>query len=148
MSILDQLEIIDGFGLFGEPMLTIEKERLWVNTASLRAVPEALYILFLFDRAEQILIVKPGAEDEARTIRWKTARGNPRKLCCEGFLAGIAADIEWNRDCRRKISGKIARDESGVMLVFDLKKKELQSLGEHLQNPLVKRLEEDIVNEN
>lgn len=144
MSVLDQFEIADGFGQFGEPVLTMKKTHLWVNMASLRAMPEALYILFLIDRAQQVLVLKPGGEDEQQTVRWKTPRGNPRKLACNDFLEGVALMMQWNQDCRRKIPGKIARDESGVMLVFDLKERQPLSLEEHLQNPLVKRLEEDI----
>jgi len=144
--LLDDCEVvgINRFSLASEPVLTIAERHLWVNMACINILPDAVRVLFLLDRQAHKLTLKPASEEIQGTIRWKTPNGKPRKLLCEEFLQDVAAIMAWNADCRRKLPGVIAQDCDGAIITFELAQSEVLTLAQHRQNPLIKRLEEDV----
>ena len=144
---LEHNEVVDttSFSFAGEPVLTMGQNRVWVNAVCLKSLPDARFILFLLDRQARRLTLKPGSEEEEHAIRWKTLSGKPRRLFCEDFLQDIAALMNWDLNCRRRLPGRVARDTDGPVIAFELARNEPVTLEEHRKNPLIKRLEDEII---
>ena len=143
---LEHDEVIDiaGRSFAGEPVLTIKQNKVWVNMICLKALPDTQRVLFLLNREGRRLTLKPGGEEERHAVRWKTPSGKPRRLSCEDFLRDVTALINWDTETRRRLPGRIARDDEGSVIVFELMHSEPATLEEHRQNPLIHRLEEDM----
>ena len=140
----DEVIHIAGRSLAGEPILTIGQNRVWVNAACLKALPDAQRVLFLLNREARRITLKPGSEAERHTVRWKTPSGKPRRLSCEDFLRDVAVLMCWDMDARHRLPGNVARDDEGSVIAFELACSEPATLEEHRNNPLIKRLEEDL----
>jgi len=133
------------FRVISEPVLTIMQDKLWVNAACLNTFPDAWYVLFLLNREERKMIIKPAREEEQHVVRWKTPTGKPRRLSCADFLQDVGGLMNWETELRRKLYGRTARDDGSSYLAFDLNVPHTETFGEYRKKPLVKRLEEDVV---
>ena len=106
-----------------EPSLSLSREKVQVNTACIRKLPEVEYVQFLVNPNEKKLAVKPCKEDMKDSFRWISGEGNKRKpkaISCRIFFAKIMSLMGWNPEYRYKILGKLIRTSTDLLFVFDL----------------------------
>lgn len=72
-------------------------------------------------RVEEVIIclykwLNPNtAIDEAKKDKWVN-----RSISCPEYVQSIYKMMNWNKECRYKIYGRLANSERGLVLVFDL----------------------------
>ena len=74
-----------------EPSFTLNNNRVSVNTACIKKLPEFEYIQILVNPDDKKLAVRPCSEDEKDAFRWcsATAKRSPKQITCPVFFAKI-----------------------------------------------------------
>lgn len=121
----DGYQVVRGefFAHLFEPSVTISREKVSVNAACVRKLPEVEYVQFLVNPTEKKLAVKPCKEDMKDSFRWTSGEGTKRKpktITCKIFFAKIMNLMNWNPKYRYKILGKLIRTKTDLLFVFDL----------------------------
>ena len=88
----DGYQVVRGefFAHLFEPSVTLGREKVSVNTACLRKLPNVDYVQFLVNPTEKKLAIKPCEEDRKDSFRWSSGEGNRRKpkaISCRIFFA-------------------------------------------------------------
>jgi len=133
-----------------EPTITFYQGAIKINTACLKKLPGTEYVLFLVNPGQRKLYIKPCEEEMQHSMRWRTPSGKPRTLIGRDFLSKAMELMQWDSDQRYRLPGRASFDEEGAIVAFDMTAAQAvegfgQTLREHKQNPLVRRLEEDTV---
>jgi len=136
------------FAQLTEPMLTFFKGMVKINAACLKKLPGTEYVLFLVAPEQRKLYIKPCAEETQHSMRWRTPSGKPRTLVGRDFIAMTMELMQWDAEQRYRIPGRTSFDEECTFIAFDMTVAEGssgfgQTLKEHKQNPLVRRLVDD-----
>ena len=125
----DGYQVVRGefFAHLFEPSVTLKKEKVFVNTACIRKLPDIDYVQFLVNPVEKKLAVKPCSEDTKDSFRWASGTGKGRKpkmISCKIFYAKVMELVGWDFDARHKILGKLIRTKTDMVFVFDLNSSE------------------------
>ena len=110
-----------------EPSITFNKNKIALNTACIRKLPEVEYVQMLVNPEEKKIAVRPGQEDEKDSFRWRSA-GNklkPKQITCKVFFAKIMSLMGWNPNNRYKLLGKLIESGGELLFTFDLKTPEI-----------------------
>ena len=110
-----------------EPSITFNKNKIALNTACIRKLPEVEYVQMLVNPEEKKLAVRPCQEDEKDSFRWRSA-GNklkPKQITCKVFFAKIMSLMGWNPNNRYKLLGKLIESGGELLFTFDLKTPEI-----------------------
>ena len=107
----DGFEVIRSqfFSSSSEPVLSFGRMKMWVNSVCLKRFQETEYIQILVNRGTRTLTLRPSREDARDALPWCSAgskKRKPRQLSCPIFFAKIYALMEWNLDCRYRLTGK------------------------------------------
>ena len=117
-----------------EPSVKLAREKVSVNSACIRKMPDVEYVQFLVNRDEKKLAVKPCTEDMKDSFRWssigKDGKPRPKTISCKPFFEKIMKLMNWDPDKRYRIMGKLIRTNSESLFVFDLKDHESFRKGE------------------
>ena len=121
----DGYQVVRGefFAHLFEPSVTLNREKVSVNTACLRKLPETDYVQFLVNPTEKKLAIKPCQEDMKDSFRWTTGEGKnrkPKSITCKIFFAKVMNLMGWNPEYRYKILGKLIRTKTDLLFIFDL----------------------------
>lgn len=121
----DGYQVVRGefFAHLFEPSVTLSKEKVSVNAACIRKLPDVEYVQFLVNPTEKKLAVKPCQEEMKDSFRWSSGEGKKRKpksITCRIFFAKILHLMGWSPEYRYKILGKLYRTSSDLLFVFDL----------------------------
>ena len=121
----DGYQVVRGefFAHLFEPSVTFRNNRVSVNAACLRKLPETEYVQFLVNPTEKKLAVKPCEEDMKDSFRWSTGEGKkikPKAITCKVFFGKVMELMGWNPAYRYKILGKLIRTKSDLLFIFDL----------------------------
>lgn len=121
----DGYQVVRGefFAHLFEPSITLNREKVSVNTACLRKLPDVDYVQFLVNPTEKKLAVKPCKEDMKDSFCWSSGEGKKRKpkaITCKIFFAKIMSLMGWSPEYRYKTLGKLIRAGSDILFVFDL----------------------------
>lgn len=118
-------EVVHGeyFSHTDEPVLTFYRNRVYVNTACLKALPQISYVQFLIHPQKRILLLRPGLPQEKDAFRWCSAdpqKRRPRHIPCPAFSAMLFPWMGWNPSHRIRLLGRLLADRTGQLLAFDL----------------------------
>lgn len=121
----DGYQVVRGefFAHLFEPSVTLAKEKVSVNMACIRKLPDVEYVQFLVNPTEKKLAVKPCSEDMKDSFRWtgeNTKKRKPKQITCKIFFAKIMNLMGWNPKYRYKILGKLIRTDADLLFIFDL----------------------------
>lgn len=105
-----------------EPSFSFNKNKVSVNMACIRKLPEFDYIQILVNPTEKKLAVRPCSEDEKDSFRWcsATLKRSPKQIRCKMFFAKVMSLMNWNPNNRYKLLGKLIKAENELLFVFDL----------------------------
>ena len=110
-----------------ETSITFNKNKIALNTACIRKLPEVEYVQMLVNPEEKKIAVRPCQEDEKDSFRWRSA-GNklkPKQITCKVFFAKIMSLMGWNPNNRYKLLGKLIESGGELLFTFDLKTPEI-----------------------
>jgi len=105
------------------PAICFDGEKLSVNTACLRKMPDVSYIQFLVNPSKRKLALRPCGEDDKDSFLLcseKDGKRIPRKIVCRLFTAMLFELMGWGMDKRYRIMGSIVKTKSDCLMLFDL----------------------------
>ena len=123
----DGYQVVRGefFAHLFEPSVTLNNEKVSVNAACIRKLPQTDYVQFLVNPTEKKLAVKPCNEDTKDSFCWSSrsadGKKRPKTISCRIFFAKVMKLMGWNPNYRYKILGKLIRANNDTLFVFDLK---------------------------
>ena len=122
---LGEYEIVrpEFFAHIKEPALTVNVDKIGVNTACVRLMPDVEYVQILINRKEKKLLLKPCEETEITGYRWgrtKEGKRYPSQRTGEPFVLTLCKIMDWNPDYRYKVLGKMVRANGQALIAFDL----------------------------
>ena len=110
-----------------EPSFTLNKNKISVNMACIRKLPDVEYVQVLVHPEDKMLIVRPCKEEEKDSIRWRSSgkKLSPKQITCKIFFAKIIALMGWDLDNRYKLLGKLISSKGELLFVFNLNNPEI-----------------------
>lgn len=110
-----------------EPSFTLNQNKISVNMACIRKLPNVEYVQVLVHPEEKMLIIRPCNEEEKDSFRWRSAgkKLSPKQVTCKIFFAKIFTLMGWNLDYRYKLLGKLVRSNGELLFVFNLNNPEI-----------------------
>ena len=125
----DGFQVVRGefFSHIYEPSFTLNLNKISVNMACIRKLPDVEYVQILVHPEEKNLVIRPCKEEEKDSFRWKTTgkKVSPKQVTCKVFFAKIYALMGWNLDYRYKLLGKLIRSNGELLFVFNLNNPEI-----------------------
>ena len=125
----DGFQVVRGefFAHIHEPSFTFNKNKVYVNTACVKKLPEIEYVQILVNSDQRKLAVRPCNEDVKDSIRWcsNTSKRSPKQITCRVFVAKVIDLMGWDPDCRIKLLGKLIRSNRDYLFLFDLNTPEI-----------------------
>lgn len=106
-----------------EPSFTFNNNKVSVNMACIKKLPDTDFVQILVNPEEKKLAVRPCTEDEKDSFRWCTANSkkrSPKQITCRMFFAKVISLMDWNPNYRYKLLGKLIRSGGELLFVFDL----------------------------
>ena len=123
----DGYQVVRGefFAHINEPTITFNGNKVYVNTACLKRLPEVERVQILINEEERTLVVRPSSEDEKESFVWcsRGVKRSPKQVTGKEFMIKLLALTGWNPDNRYKLLGKIFRTGSEVLFIFNLDSK-------------------------
>ena len=117
-------EVVRGefFAHTNEPSITFNSQRVSVNAACLKRLPDVEYVQMLVNPKEHKLAVRPSSGGEKDSFVWRTngEKKRPKRIACRIFFAKVMDLMDWNPDYRHKLLGKLVCGNGKYLLVFDL----------------------------
>lgn len=111
-------------GTFQEAFMMISKDEVHFSTSCFRKFERTIYVELLLNPIEKLLVVRPTAKDNRNAVQWTKINGDryvPRDIHGAGFLSILYDILGWNRSNRYRAHGVKQQNESGSILMFDLK---------------------------
>ena len=121
----DGYQVVRGefFSHINEPSINFNRNRIYVNKACLKRLPDVDYVQFLVNPEEQKLVLRAADEDSKDAFLWCKEKGgikSARQITGYMFSAMIRNLMGWNADYRYKLLGKVIRSGDERLIVFDL----------------------------
>lgn len=125
----DGYQVVRGefFSHVYEPSLTLNRNKVSVNMACIRRLPNVDYVQILVNPEEKKLAVRPCKEEEKDSFRWcsDNENRNPKQVTCRIFFAKVTSLMEWDVEHRYKLLGKLIRSNGEFLFTFDLNTPEI-----------------------
>ena len=107
-----------------DPSITFNRERVYVNSATLKKLPDVEYVQILINPESHKLVVRPCEEYEKDSFAWSrvTKQGKvvSKQVTCRIFFAKLFELMNWNPDYRYKLLGKLVSSNGESLFVFDM----------------------------
>ena len=106
-----------------EPSFVFNAGKISVNSAAIRALPDASHIQILINSETRRLVVKPCLEQDLFSIPWycdRHGKHTPRTITGKLFYMKVCDLMGWEPAFRYKILGKLINANDGNVLLFDL----------------------------
>lgn len=122
---LDDYEIIrpEFFAHLREPAFTVNVDKVYVNTACVRLLPDVDFIQILINQQEKKLLLLPCDDTDITGYRWVKTKNGKRyatQRIGEPFVLTLCKIMDWNPDYRYKILGRLVHSKEKTLLAFDL----------------------------
>lgn len=125
----DGFQVVRGefFAHIYEPSFSFNNNKVYVNMACIKKLPEYDYIQILVNPDTKKLAVRPCKEDEKDSFRWcsATEKRTPKQITCKMFYAKVMSLMGWSSSNRYKLLGKLIRAGNELLFVFDLESPEI-----------------------
>lgn len=110
-----------------EPSLTFNDNKVYVNTACVKKLPSVDYVLIMVNPDTKKVAIRPCAEDVKDAVRWcsATAKRSPKQMTAKIPIAMVYELMNWNRNFRYKLLGKLIKTNNALLFVFDLNTPEI-----------------------
>ena len=120
----DGYQVVRGefFAHIYEPTFIFHRNKVSVNTACLRKLPDVDYIQILVNPEKKKLAVLPCDESDKDSFKWSTGinKKSPRQISCPIFSAKVRTLMDWTPDFKYKLLGKMIDTGKQLLFVYDL----------------------------
>ncbi len=115
------------FAHMHEPSFVFNKNKVYVNSACVKKLPDTEYVQILVNPDEHKLAVRPCRESDKDSFRWKSsgAKVAPRQITCKIFYAKVFSLMGWDYNNRYKLLGKLIKSSEELLFIFDLNTPEI-----------------------
>lgn len=110
-----------------EPSLSFNNNKVAVNTACVRRLPDVEYVQILVNSEEKRIAVRPCREEARDSFIWccRGEKRKPKQVTCKMFFAKIIDLMGWNPSYRYKLLGKLIHSGDEYLFIFDMKAAEV-----------------------
>ena len=110
-----------------EPSFTLNQNKVSVNMACIRKLPDVEYVQALVNPETKKLAIRPCMEEEKDSFRWCSGGKKiaPKQVTCRIFFGKIFTLMGWNPNHRYKLLGKLIRSNGELLFTFDLSNPEI-----------------------
>lgn len=125
----DGYQVVRGefFSHIYEPSFTLNQNKVSVNMACIRKLPNVEYVQALVNPVTKKLAIRPCSEDVKDSFRWCSSGKKlaPKQITCRIFFGKVFALMDWNPNHRYKLLGKLIRSNGELLFSFDLNNPEI-----------------------
>ena len=111
------------FSMLKKPAVTFKASKMEFNCSAVRLFDGVIQILPIVNPQKKRLAAVPCIEEESASVQWsrqKDGKTISKKISSFDFVDKIYNLMGWDKTCRYKVLGRLARSERGLILVFDL----------------------------
>lgn len=111
------------FSMIKKPAVSIRANRMEFSMSAIRLFEGVQHVLPMLSENKKRMVVAICAEEEISSIEWARLKKDKwvnRSIPCPEYVQSIYKMMNWNKECRYKIYGRLANSERGLVLVFDL----------------------------
>lgn len=112
------------FSMLKKPAVSIKYGQLTFNMAAIRLFEGVKHVLTIVNSDKKKLAVVPCAEEESASVEWarvnKQGKWVNKNITSVDFVENLFRLMEWNRECRYKVLGRVAASDKGLILVFEM----------------------------
>lgn len=105
------------FSMVKKPAVSIKYGEMTFNMACIRLFEGIKYILPIVNTAKKRMALIMCPEEDSASVEW--ARQN-KSISSLEFLEKMFRMMNWNRECRYKVLGRVANSDQGLVMLFDL----------------------------
>jgi len=108
--------------------VTFRDDRLVYSSTCIRSLQKVMYVEMLIHPTQKTLVVRPSLKDKKNNIKWAIARGDQyysRTVFCSVFMPVLYELMGWDTEYRYRVKGIKKKNDSGEILLFDLKEPEI-----------------------
>lgn len=111
------------FSMMKKPAVTIRYKQFSFNTAAVRLFEGVQHVIPILNPQKKRLAIVPCSQEESASVEWareKDGKWISKPITSLEFVEKIYALMNWDRNCRYKILGRVANSSDGLILLFDL----------------------------
>jgi hypothetical protein len=111
------------FSMLKKAAVSFKYKEMTFNTACVRLFEGIKYILPIVNRNKKRLAVIMCKEEESASVEWARLKKDVwvnKKITSLEFVENIFSMMDWDRNCRYKVLGRIVMSDRGLIVVFDL----------------------------
>ena len=113
------------FSMLKKPTVSIKYGKFTCNMAAIRLFEGIRYVVPMVNGEKKRFAIVPCAEEESASVEWARQKRTDnswtnKDVTSVDFTENIFALMEWNRECRYKVHGRITNSDRGLILLFDL----------------------------
>ena len=122
---IDDFEIVspEFFSQIKEPSFTVNVNKVYVNAACVRLLPDVEYVKILVNRKRKQVAFEPSDEMDIKAYRWSRVKDGKRyasQRTGDIFVMMLCEMMGWDPDYRYKIIGRLVHSKGHSLIVFDL----------------------------
>lgn len=112
------------FSMLKKPAVTFKYGKLSFNMAAIRMFKGVRHILPMVNASKKKFAIVPCTEEESASIEWarknRAGKWVNKEITAVDFIEKIFKLMDWDRECRYKVLGRVAASERGLILVFEM----------------------------
>ena len=116
------------FGSQQDESITFSLGSICFSTSCVNSFKKVAHVELLINPYQQTLVVRPSSKEKKSAFRWVKAKGDqyyPRAINNKVFLPILFDLMEWNDRYKYRVKSIKRRNESGEILIFDLREPEI-----------------------
>lgn len=122
---IDDFEIVspEFFSQIKEPSFTVNVNKVYVNAACVRLLPDVEYVKILVSRKRKQVAFEPSDEMDIKAYKWsriKDGKLYASQRTGDIFVMMLCEMMGWDPDYRYKIIGRLVHSRGHSLIVFDL----------------------------
>ena len=110
------------FSMLNKPAVSIKYGVMKFNMACIRLFEGIKYVLPIHPNKKRLALIMCPEEDSA-SVEWARQKGENwvnKDITSLEFVENIFRLMNWNRECRYKVLGRVANSDQGLCMLFDL----------------------------
>lgn len=111
------------FSMLAKPAVTIKYKEFTFSMSCIRLFEGVKHILPITNIKKKRLCIIPLKAEEARSIEWarqkKDGEWSNKTIVSLEYVENWFSMMNWNRECRYKMLGRVANSPRGLVLLFD-----------------------------
>ena len=111
------------FSMLNKPAVSIKYGVMKFNMACIRLFEGIKYVLPILHPNKKRLALIMCPEEDSASVEWARQKGENwvnKDITSLEFVENIFRLMNWNRECRYKVLGRVANSDQGLVMLFDL----------------------------